>query len=296
MGVGDKIFLENFEEEVRNTISDYGLIHRREKVAVAASGGKDSTTLLYLLHKFGFKVEALHINLHLGKYSNKCLSMLKKFCKEYRIKLHVVDMVKEFGSSMCYIREGIQSGKRITNCMACGIIKKWMLNRYARKLKADKVATGHHLDDEAQTIIINMMRGNPSLNIGLGPTAGILQDKKFIPRVKPLYFSPEENIKKYSELMKLPVNYEKCPCAIGSYRIETRKFLKEMEDAGLKVKENILNNFLKKLPELKGYFVDKSKKLVYCSICGEPSRNDICKPCQLLGRTSFKKSGLLIQK
>ncbi|MBS3090148.1 TIGR00269 family protein [Candidatus Pacearchaeota archaeon] len=280
----DKKFIRKFEKKVKDTINKYKLLKRGERIIVAASGGKDSITILYLLQKFGFKAEALHINLHLGKYSEKCLENVREFCKRGEIRLHVVDMKKEFGSSMCYIREEIQSRNKITNCMACGVIKKWVLNRYARKLKADKIVTGHNLDDEAQTVLINIMRGNPALSINLGPKTGVLEDRKFVSRVKPLYFSAENDIRKYSELINLPVSYEKCPCAIGSYRVETRKFLNGLENAGFKVKKNIISNFLEILPRLQNYFLDKTEKLVYCKVCGEPSRNNVCKACQLLER------------
>lgn len=276
-------FLKDFENKVKNTIKKYKLFSKREKVLVAASGGKDSTVVLYLLKKFNYNVSALYINLHLGEYSKRCLESVKKICNELKIKLNVLDIKKEFGMRMCHIRTGVQQNLKVSNCMVCGIVKKWLLNKEARKLKADKIVTGHHLDDESETVIMNFLQGNLMLGANSGPVTGSIKDKKFVPRIKPLYFIPEEDIREYSKLRKLNVVYEKCPCAVSSLRIRTRTFLNKIDN---KIKLRIVENFLRMLPELKKNLL--KEKLIYCEICGEPSRNEICKKCYLLNLDKTK--------
>ena len=273
----DRDFINDFESKVKQTIKKYKLLDKKDKIIVAASGGKDSTTILYLLNKFGYNVSALYINLRLGKYSDNCLQAAKELCKQEKIKLHLLDIKKQFGMRMCNIRCGVQKEFKVSNCMDCGIVKKWLLNKEARRLKADKIVTGHHLDDEAQTIIMNFLQGNLMLGANSGPATGSINDRKFVPRVKPLYFISEKDIKKYSLIKKLPVNYEKCPCAVSSLRIRTREFLQNKDE---KIKQNIIQNFLKILPELKKRLWEN--KVIYCKICEEPSRNEICKKCELL--------------
>lgn len=280
----DRDFINEFEAKAKQTIKKYNLLNKKDKILVAASGGKDSTVVLYLLKKFGYNVSALYINLHLGDYSERCLIALREFCKENKIKLNVLDIKKEFGMRMCNIRCGVQQNIRISNCMVCGIVKKWLLNKEARKLKVDKIVTGHHLDDEAQTVIMNFLQGNLMLGANSGPMTGSIKDKKFVPRVKPLYFIPEEDVKKYSKLRKLNVVYEKCPCAASSLRIRTRAFL---NNADKKIKLRIVGNFLKMLPELRKNLY--KQKLIYCKICSEPSRNEVCKKCGLLSLNRIKK-------
>tara|TARA_Y100000310_G_C20619660_1_gene782573 strand:+ start:346 stop:1164 length:819 start_codon:yes stop_codon:yes gene_type:complete len=265
------------ETKVKNTISKYKLLNKKEKILVALSGGKDSTVIAYLLKKFGYNIEGLHIDLGLGKYSDRCLEKIKEFCKEQGIKLHVLDIKKHFGTRMCYIRQGVQKEINVSNCMVCGIVKKWMLNRWARKLRASKIVTGHHLDDEAQTVIMNLLQGNLDLGINSGPITGSTQDKKFVSRIKPLYFIAENDIREYSKLKKLPVIYDPCPCAVSSLRIRVRGFL---ENKPKKDKEKIVDNFLKMLPEMRKKIKDWN--IVYCKICGEPARNKLCKKCELL--------------
>ena len=153
------------------------------------------------------------------------------------------------------------------------------MNKEARKLKVDKIATGHNLDDEAQTFLMNILKGSPQLSANSGAITKNIKDKKFITRIKPLFYVDENDIRKYSKKKKLPVVYEKCPCALDSYRIQMREFVNTLTT---KEKENIMKNFDRlsnKIQKLK-----TKNELNYCEICGEPSRNKICRMCQLVKR------------
>src|SRR4030042_150053 len=258
-----KVILD-VENKVKKTIEKYKLLGKKEKIIVASSGGKDSSVALYILNKLGYYVEALYINLRLGDYSERCESAVRKLCEKEGIKMHVLDINEEFGMKMCNIRCGVQQKIKVSNCMVCGIVKKWLLNKHARRLWADKIVTGHHLDDEAQTVIMNFLQGNLMLGANGGPRTGIVEDKKFIPRIKPLYFVLENDIRKYCEIKKLPAAYEKCPCSASSLRIRTREFANKL---GKKEKERIVENFLKILPQLSDKF--QKEKIIYCRICGE---------------------------
>jgi len=142
-------------------------------------------------------------------------------------------------------------------------------------LKADYIATGHNLDDEAQTVLMNVLKGSPKLSFSSGVITKNISDKKFVPRIKPLFYVAENKIREFSKQKKLPVVYEKCPCALDSYRIQVRKFLDTLTE---KDKKNILKNFEKIF--VKGR---KQGKIKYCELCKEPSRNKICKKCELMG-------------
>ena len=156
-----------------------------------------------------------------------------------------------------------------------------MLNKIARELKADKLVTGHNLDDEAQSVVMNLLRNDMSLMSRIGPISGISNDKKFVPRVKPLYFCKEYDIIKFSKSKKFNVTYEACPCSVDVYRRFILNTLDEFESEEKEVKLNIITNFIDLAPILKKEYKSKDK-FQYCSACGEPSKNDVCKTCKLI--------------
>ena len=100
------------ENKVKQTLKKLKL-SKKEKIVIALSGGKDSATTAYFLHKFGYKIEGLHIDLGMGDYSKRCRDAVEKLCGLFGIKLYVYDVKKEMGSSMCYIRTSIQARQTV---------------------------------------------------------------------------------------------------------------------------------------------------------------------------------------
>ena len=259
------------EQKVKQTLKKIKL-NKKEKIIVALSGGKDSAVTAYLLKKLGYSIEGIYINLGIGKYSEDCLKAIESLCKDLNIKLHVYDLKKETGKSIVTFFE--KNTKKISNCTICGVFKKWILNKESRKLKAKKIATGHHRNDELQTFLMNIFKGSPQLNSNFGPILNT-KDPKFIIKIKPLFFVSEEEIERYAKELKLPTVKEICPYRKETYRVETRKLFEEISE---KEKQNMMKNFLELSKRIKK---DKSK-MNYCQLCEEPSRNKICKKCELM--------------
>jgi uncharacterized protein (TIGR00269 family) len=274
----DKKFMREFENRVKKTIKEYKLLSR-EKILVACSGGKDSTTILYLLKKLGYDVEAITINAFIGNYSKENLDNLVEFCKKQDIMIHQVSFKEEFGATLLELREIVkEKGVKINSCALCGVLKRYLLNKKSRELGVRYLVTGHNLDDVAQSFLMNLLRNQIEMSARLGPISGIVEDKKFVKRVKPLYFTPEEDVAKYSKLMHFPVSYGRCPCSVDAYRNSVRQVLFEYKKSNPKVNLNMVNTFVKRSPKKK----DENMIIETCSNCGEPSKGNICRTCSII--------------
>lgn len=278
---------QQIEKKVNKTIKKNNLFTHKDKVVVAVSGGKDSTVCLYILKKLGYDVEGLTIDVNIGDYTRENLKNLQEFCDQNQIKLNIVSFRDEFGMSLCYIQSILKSKDyNYSSCKTCGILKRYLLNKYARKLNFNAIATGHNLDDEAQSFIMNIFRNDFKLAIRQGSRTGIIDSDKFIKRVKPLYFVSESDIEKYSKLMGFKVNYGICPCSVGAYRRKYKKILNDFE----KEHPHVKNNIIKFQEQLKNSVKPNNgkEKINCCENCDEPCSKELCKACQII--LELKKS------
>ncbi|HLC55626.1 MAG TPA: TIGR00269 family protein [Candidatus Nanoarchaeia archaeon] len=275
-------FIKYFEKKVIKTIKKYNLIQNNDKIAVAVSGGKDSLSLLYLLDKYAKKYKnqkliAILIDEGIETYRPKTIEDAKKLAKELDIELKIYSFKDEFSKPLDKILKELKENA----CSVCGTFRRYLLNKYARKLDVTKLATGHNLDDEAQSILMNQFKGNIEVSARLGPITGIIKDKKFIPRIKPLYFMTEKETAIYSYLKGFTSKFIECPNSYDSYRDEVRNLLNSLEVKYPGIKYSIVNSFLVTLPLLKDHY-SKSRKMEYCSKCNEPCSGTICKACRII--------------
>jgi uncharacterized protein (TIGR00269 family) len=280
---GDDVrFVDNFEKKVSKTITQYRLLSKNEKIIVAVSGGKDSTAILHILKKLSYPVEAVTVDAHIGCYTEENLKNLRATCKQLNVKLHEVPFRKVFGASLCYIRDYLkEKGHNFKSCTVCGVLRRYLLNKKAKELRADKLVLGHNLDDEAQSVLMNLLKNRPELNARLGPKVDSVKDRKFVPRVKPFYNIREDEIVRYSRLMEFPVKYTRCPCSVEGFRSAVRNFLTDFEQVQPGIKENVVKRFLAQREKLQKRYA--KGKHAFCVQCGEFSSGNVCKACTLLG-------------
>jgi len=272
----------DIEKKIAETIREYGLMKKSDKVVVALSGGKDSTSVLYILKKLGYDVHGLMIDLYLGEWSEIHKDNMKRFCGELGVSLTVVDMKEEIGHGICFVKAVLAKKKGLTGCTVCGIVKRWILNRWARKLGADVIVTGHNLDDEAQNVLMNFLKGNVLLGAGMGPATGNGENvgSGFIQRVKPLFFVPEGEVLAYARSKKFDILYERCPCALGTYRVDTRGWMRESLSDEEKL--GIVEGFMAHNAKIRNKKLD-GREVRKCEVCGEVSRGRVCKFCEIVG-------------
>jgi len=291
-------FLEYFESKVTKTISNYRLLEHNDKVCVATSGGKDSLAVLYMTYLYckKYKIEffALAIDEGIAGYRDHTLDDLKIFCKKYEIKLHIVSFKDKFGDTLDNIQEKAIKELNKKPCTVCGIFRRTLLNRSARELGATKLVTGHNLDDEAQSFMMNTILGNMSHNASLGPITGLSDNNKFVPRVKPLYFMLEKETRLFALLKGFKVEFTECPNINMSFRMTVRDELNIIENKLPGAKNGVVNAFLEILPLLKEHYrkEKKKKEFNYCIRCNDACSGEICNSCKLeeeLGISKKKK-------
>ena len=132
-------------------------------VAIAASGGKDSTVLAYILkllnekYKYGLNLVLLSIDEGITGYRDDSLESVKRNQKEYNLPLTVLSYKDLYGWTMDEI---VKQVGRKNNCTFCGVFRRQALDRGAALLKCDVIATGHNADDVAETVLMNLLRGD----------------------------------------------------------------------------------------------------------------------------------------
>lgn len=268
-----KHFIVYFEKKVSDTIKKFRLVDKKDRIVVACSGGKDSTTILYLLKKFYGTVTALAIDEGIAGYRDRTLVDLKKFCKQEGVDLKIYSFKDQFGRTLDAMLK-----QKNHPCSVCGTFRRYLLNKYAKGF--DRIATGHNMDDEAQAILMNLMKGNTNL---LWRSMPITPRKKgFVQRIKPLYFCSEKEVAAYALLKGFDVGFTECPYIEESFRNQVRNGLNEEESKNPRTKRNILEKHLKLLKSIKS----TGKDFQYCKDCGEPSQGEVCKACLLT--KSFK--------
>ncbi len=275
-------FFRYLESKVKKTISKYKLIEPKDHIVVAISGGKDSLTTLSFINKIAnkqrtIKITAVLIDEGISNYRSKTIVDAKKFCKKNKITLKVYSFKKEFGFTL----DQMIIKLKMKPCTICGVLRRYLLNTKSQLLNANKLATGHNLEDESQSVIMNQFRNNVEISARMGPITGVIINKKFIRRIKPLYLCTEKEIGLFAFLNGFISGYHECPYAEQSYRQDVKDMLNNFDEKYPGTKYSIIQSFLEILPLLKNKY-KSNIRLKYCISCGEPTSKEECQACQLI--------------
>jgi uncharacterized protein (TIGR00269 family) len=270
-------FVEDVERKVKREMRKQLMVERGDTIAVALSGGKDSSTLLYMLGKIfsnrkDLEFFVLSVDEGINGYRPITLSNAEKVAKEFGVDFFRVSFEHEFGFTADEIAA---KGFEQAPCTFCGVLRRKLIERKAKELGATKVATAHNLDDEVQTILINYIRGDIAR---LGRLRG--RREEFVPRIKPLRDVPEKEVALYAILAGIPIITAQCPYATRSFRFTVKKMLNELERKHPGSKYSLMRGYERFLDFLPP--VQSERKLARCERCGDASASRICKACEII--------------
>jgi cytoplasmic tRNA 2-thiolation protein 1 len=226
-------FFNIFETEIHETIISNALFHRSERIAIGASGGKDSTVLAAVLktlnerYDYGVEFVLLSIDEGIKGYRDDSLETVKRNALQYDMPLEIVGYEDLYGWTMDQVVE--QVGKK-GNCTYCGVFRRQALDRGAAKLGIKHVVTGHNADDVAETVFMNLLRGDlPRLARATSiMTSSAASDIK---RSKPLKYAYEKEIVLYAHHRRLDYFSTECIYSPEAFRGSARALVKDLERA-----------------------------------------------------------------
>ncbi|KAK4694451.1 cytoplasmic tRNA 2-thiolation protein 1, partial [Lecanoromycetidae sp. Uapishka_2] len=224
-------FITIFETEIHNTITANSLFFPGERIAIGASGGKDSTVLASVLktlnerYKYGLNLVLLSIDEGIKGYRDDSLETVKRNATQYDMPLLIVGYKELWEWSMDEIVEVI--GKK-GNCTYCGVFRRQALDKGAVRLGIQHIVTGHNADDMAETVMMNLLRGDlPRLARATNiVTASAASETK---RSKPLKYAYEKEIVLYAHHKKLDYFTTECIYSPEAFRGSARTLIKDLE-------------------------------------------------------------------
>jgi uncharacterized protein (TIGR00269 family) len=288
--------LESVERRVRRRVRKDGLVSREatpedpDTWLIGLSGGKDSvvlTRILYDTFAEDPRIELVALTVHEGieGYRDESVAACEELTADLEIEHEVVSYDEEFDVRMDDVVE--DDPENMAACAYCGVFRRDVLSRYADEYDADLLLTGHNLDDEAQTALMNFLEGDVEqiakhFDASLGPMDERHEEDAFVPRAKPLREVPEKEVALYAHLADLPAHITECPHASEAYRGEIQELLHDLEENHPGTRHSIMAGY----EELAAVAADRYREgdgpSGECEECGAPTTRERCRKCALL--------------
>ncbi len=281
-------FIGDVVKRVRSEIKRWRMIGEREKLMLALSGGKDSFVLLDIMSEIHDPSRLMVVSIVEGipGYNRReDIEKVVRYARERGIDTIIVTSIREYTGldlseivSMAWKR-----GVKESPCTYDGLLRRRIINQYARIYGADKTVTAHNLDDEAQTAIVNILRGDWVGLLRQHPLAPHAS-KRLLPRVKPLRKIYEWETATYAMLKGFKFQETECMYLelAPTLRARVRAALYRLERA----KPGSALRLLEALDELLEEAARELsvEDLPACARCDEPTSpaRRVCKLCELL--------------
>ncbi len=276
------------ERRVKHEIRQQVDLVGGERIVVAVSGGKDSTVALHLVHKIlgerrGLDLAAVSVDEGIDGYRASSIPIVRAQCQHLGIEHLVVSFEDLFGVR---VDEVAEASRDVSTCSYCGVLRRAAMNRAAREWGATHLATGLNLDDSAQSILMNIARGDVERLARLGPHRRRVEG--LVPRIQPLRSIPESETTLYAIVNGLKFHDLECPHAPEALRNRYRLVVAQLEDEYPGTRHAILKSYDELLPALDKQYPNIA--LGKCT-CGEPTAGSKCKACELLADLKARTAG-----
>lgn len=279
-------FCKSVDDKVRRTISKYEMLGQKDKIMVGVSGGKDSVTLLHILSKIekvfpGVYLCAGSVDEGIRDYRDEALKIAQENCRSLGVDHVVVSFKDLFGYNLDEIVKLTKKRKKngLTPCSYCGVLRRKALNMMARDAGVNKLVIGHNLDDETQTMLLNIVHGDPLRIARSKPVLNVIHPM-LVQRVKPFCLVPEKEVVLYAYLKGIEFQCIDCPYAQTALRNDIRSMLKRMEHKHAGTLYTIYSSMEKLRPAIEA--TADEPKLNNCKLCGEPTVSEFCRACLML--------------
>lgn len=224
---------------MRSACQQYEMIKDDDRIAVGVSGGKDSVALLAAMadlkrfYPAKFDLVAITLDPRFGGEDGD-YSSIEEFCRKIGVEYHI---------KRTQLAEVIFDIRKESNpCSLCARMRRGALHDAAKDFGCNKIALGHHLDDVAETFIMNLFNGG-TLDCFMPVT---YLSRKDIYMIRPMIFARESDCARVVRKGELPTVKSRCPADGTTERQEVKEFLNSLEKKYGNVREKILGAMQRK--------------------------------------------------
>lgn len=208
---------------IRSACEKYNMIEDGDKIAVGVSGGKDSVALLYALSMMRifypkkYNIVAVILD-PCFDYIPCDYSEIEELCE----KLNVEYIIKRTELWKVIFEDR----KEKNPCSLCARMRRGILHDIAKENGCNKLALGHHMDDAAETFMMNLLSGAV---LGCFSPVSYLSRKNLY-LIRPMIFAREKDVIRAVKHENLPIVKSKCPADKKTNREEIKNMLKSMSE------------------------------------------------------------------